>query len=600
MFKKYRWNFVFVVLLVSLIGFVIFDSFLFFSIRHYLFQQTFDEVLIRANLATVILQQRQPLKMTLNADELWELTEELKKNLNSRVSIIDLTGRVITDSDVPRSQVAQMDNHLYRPEVQEALINGVGKSYRMSKTLHRKHFYLAIKFFQDGKEYGFLRLAYYAREFEKSMTKIFQFMIIANFIGLIILFFAAQYLGSLITYPILRLVKTAQRIADGDLDRTFATTRKDEIGLLSKILNELTVRLKSQIQQISDERKKLENILTQLHVGILAVDHQQKIINANSVFIDMVGASKREVIGKKIDEFIHWQQLLEAIACSLTDTCQQRGTFSFYRTGIKRFVSFQVSPIRFSDSESEGMAVLIQLQDITELKQLEAIRKNFVASASHELKTPLTAIIGYAETLKEGAIHSPENSIRFVERILNQARRLEYLVSDLLKLSQLEHDLPLEVREFLLTEVVDLVVDEFSQKAEQKQINLIREFFDRNVVVRADSELIRTALENLIDNAIKYTPQKGTVSIKVSSCEQGKVKISVCDTGIGVDAKYHERIFQRFYRVDKARSREMGGTGLGLAIVKHIIERHGSKIFIESEPGKGSCFYFEMETLSQS
>jgi len=594
MFKKYKWNFVSVVLLVSVIGFIIFDIFLYYSIKDYLFHETFNEMRMKAKLAAFILEQRQSISIKENSEDLWRLTYHLKDILDSRVTIIDISGKVLTDSHLSKSGVSRMDNHLNRPEVKQAIQTGWGQSYRQSDTINQKLFYTAFKIQYNGKKVGFLRLAYNAQGFAASMKKILSLIGIANFVGLIILFFATLYLGTIVTYPVLKVVRTAQKIADGDFNRSFPVNRKDEVGTLNRILNQLTERLKNQISQVSYERSKLQNIITNLNVGIIAVDKNGYILNYNSALFNILRTEPRELHGKRLNETIKWKPILNAVAGSLTNRCQENGEFYYYHSNTKRFLSYIISPFYISENEDAG--VLIQLQDVSELKQLEAIRKNFVASASHELKTPLTVIIGYTETLLEGAVRSPDASLRFIRRINEQAKRLEYLVSDLLKLSQLEHDLPLEVQKIDLIPFIQSILDGFKEKAEQKNLKLSIETQERNVAVKADKELIRTVLENLIDNGIKYTNEKGKVTVKVYRVNEQKVMIEVNDTGIGIDAKYQERIFQRFYRVDKSRSSEVSGTGLGLAIVKHIIERHNSKIRVASKPGKGSRFYFELDS----
>ncbi len=595
MFKQYRWNFVFVVLLVAIIGFAIFDIFLYYSIQNFLFHQTFEEIRIKTSIATSSFSAAIPKEMFEGVPQLWELTHKLKEITNARVTIIDSTGRVLTDSDVSFGKIDTLENHLHRPEVQQALRSGWGQDYRLSATVHKKLFYSAFRVENNGKTIGFLRFAYYARNFEESVNKILKYIILANFVGLIVLFIAAYYLGSLVTYPILRIVKTAQKIAEGDLERDFHTNRRDEVGKLSRILSNLTSRLKTQIQQISHERQKLAYILSQLNTGILAINNEREILHANSALGEMVGLNSEEIIGKKFDELAPLKPMVHAIDSCLKSKSSTNGEFSYHRNRAKRFISYQIGIFEISETDKYG--ALVQLHDISELKKLEAIRKNFVASASHELKTPLTSIIGYAETLKEGALQSREKSLRFVNRILDQAQRLEYLVSDLLKLSRLEHDSPMNEGDFRLTEIIDSVIEEFTQKAKQKKITLTKKIFDDNIIVRVDRELMHTVMENLVDNAIKYTPQEGKVTVSILPAKNGFVRVAVRDTGIGIDPKYHLRIFQRFYRVDKARSRKIGGTGLGLAIVKHILERHGSQIFIDSELGKGSCFYFELKRV---
>ncbi|HDP98066.1 MAG TPA: HAMP domain-containing protein [bacterium] len=595
-FKKYKWNFVFVVLLISMTGFIIFDFVVYYSIRNYLFRQTFDEMRMKTELSVVILEQKNLLPLTSNNEALWSWVFQLKSIVNSRVSIIDSAGNVLCDSDVRRELVSAMDNHLHRPEVQEAITAGWGQSYRISDTVNRRLFYTAFPIHFEKEKVGFLRLAYYARHFEESMEIVFNSIIIATVIGLLVLFFGAFYLGTIVTRPILRIVGTAQRIADGDLNRSFSVVRKDEIGALNRILNQLTTRLKQQINLISDERSKLKNILTNLNVGIIAIDQHERILNANTALFHILKIEPDDVHQKKMSALLSWDPILAAVRSSLQNNCTNSGEFYYYDSSGKRFLNYFSSPFSISEDELTR-GVLVQLTDITELKHLEAIRRNFVASASHELKTPLTSIIGYAETLLEGALKSPEACQRFIKRIYEQSRRLEFLVSDMLKLSKLEHDIPLKLRKIKLVPFLNRIVDTFREKAALKKIDISFNYVDRNIGIKADRELFVTVFENLIDNAIKYTPENGTVQVQLLPVNNQRVRIEVKDTGIGIDAKYHERIFQRFYRVDKARSREVGGTGLGLAIVKHIIERHGSKIYLDSVPAKGSVFYFDMDMI---
>ncbi len=258
----------------------------------------------------------------------------------------------------------------------------------------------------------------------------------------------------------------------------------------------------------------------------------------------------------------------------------------------KVFLNYEVTPFFISEEKNNG--VLVQLQDITELKKLEAIRRDFVANASHELKTPLTAIIGYTETLLDRSSDDHVSRIKFLRKILEQAQRLDFLITDLLKLSEIEREQPLELKACLLTPIIQGTIPELYDLAQQKNIDLAIES-PADIKALLNEESMRSVINNLVDNAIKYSAQNGKVLIQVSEIQNNRIKVEVIDNGIGIDPKYHERIFQRFYRVDKARSKALGGTGLGLAIVKHIIERHGSKINVKSELGRGSNFWFELE-----
>lgn len=593
MFSKFRWNFVFIVLLVSLIGFVFFDFFFYYNLKNYLYQQTFHEMKTKTQLAVFWLEQQhfQPLKAHISS--LTEITFQISHIVDCRVTILDSSGQVLTDSDVPAERIPLMDNHYFRPEVQEAIKNGWGQSYRRSDNIKHKLFYIAYLINYKNKKVGFLRLAYYAADFETSIKKIQKFLIIANLVGLGILLISSLFLGALVTIPILKIVRTAQKIAAGNLDKKFTSNRKDEIGLLNSILNQLTDRMRNQIHEISYERAKLQNILTNLDNGIIVVDHQKKALQTNPEIFRILNVVDNKIKDQNIFEILNSEPLANDIMRTLTTGNRSKGELIWLQNAHKTFLNYIVTPFTLSENEPPG--ALIQLHNITELKTLEAIRRDFVANASHELKTPLTAITGYAETLIDGAMEEPAARVKFIRRIREQAQRLEFLIADLLKLSELDRENALDIKSRPLNPLIEEVMENFKEKALQKNIQLSLKTTEK-VNAKIDEEGIRTVFSNLIDNAIKYTPENGFVTIQISHTPNHRIRIEVIDSGIGIDHKYHERIFQRFYRIDKARSRSMGGTGLGLAIVKHIIEQHGSKVHVQSKLGRGSCFWFELKT----
>ncbi|MBN2013169.1 PAS domain-containing protein [candidate division KSB1 bacterium] len=594
MFKKYKWNVVAVVLLVSIIGFVIFDVFFYFNIKSYLFNQTFHEMQTQTQLVLKFWEEKQLLPIEKNIDELFNVTYQLRDIVGSRVTIINADGRVLTDSDVARERVELMDNHLHRPEVQEAILHGWGQRYRRSDTVKQHIFYTAYKLTNNDQRVGFLRLAYYAQNFEASLDNIANLILGANVLGLAILFLVAFSLGNLVTKPITRMVNTAHKISDGNLTATFNTVRRDEFGYLASMLNELTGRLKMQITQITDERSKLEHILTNLNLGIIVIDHHKIIQHANPEAFRILELEQTEIININVIEIIRSEEMLAAINATLKSQTTQKGEYTTFLQPTKKFIRYLITPYSLTGESIKG--VLIQFQDVTELRRLEAIRRDFVTNASHELKTPLTSIIGYADTLLEGAADNPESRIKFIRKIREQGQRLEFLVSDLLRLSEMERELPLEVKPAALKPLLIEIVDEFADKANAKQIKISIDVSE-SIKVLMDRENIRTALNNLIDNAIKYTHVKGAIDVFVTEQPDNCVTVSVKDNGIGIDPKYHERIFQRFYRVDKARSRAMGGTGLGLAIVKHILDRHGSNVGVDSSLEKGCRIYFMLKKV---
>jgi len=592
MFRKFRWNVVFVVLLISVIGFIILDIIIYFNVRNYLFDQTFSEMRMKTDLA-VNMVERDNLLALLESDSVRSsFASHLREIIDSRVTIIDDEGIVLYDTDVVPDSIRFMDNHIARPEVQEAIDNGWGQSYRRSATVNRGFFYTAFAIREGRENLGFIRLAYYAQLFDESMDKIKAYIVAANVVGLIALFFVAYSLGSLVTMPILRIVAVARRISEGDFGKSFPVERKDEVGKLAVILNQLTDRLQIQIRQISAERSKLQNILMNLDLGIIAVDDDRDILHINSETYRILKKEPLKTEKKSINELLNKMPIMKSLENTLTGNSKEIGEMTFYENEAKFFLSYIITPLYIAERQKSG--ALIQIQDTTALKQLEAIRKTFVANASHELKTPLTAIVGYTETLLDGTVVSKEDTMKFIRRINGQAQRLEFLVADLLKLSQLEHDLPLEYQNVDLVRLTRQVIGDLKDQSGSKKIEIKIETADQKAIVKADEELLRTVFSNLVDNAIKYTSEKGKIEVKLSDSSRNRLKVEVSDDGIGVDPKYQERIFQRFYRVDKGRSRALGGTGLGLAIVKHILDRHGSTISVRSRAGSGSCFCFEL------
>lgn len=595
MFKKYKWNFVLTVFLVTLIGFGIFDVVLFYSIKDYLFEQISHEAKIKTQLFVALLEQKNLQAFPTNYQDLADLTRQIGKISESRITLIDAAGQVLLDSDVPHDQIQAMNNHMDRPEIKQARDNGWGQSYRTSDTVKRKLFYTAFPLRYDGRIVGYLRLAYYARYLEASMRQVRVLILGASLIGLISITVVSYFLAALVTFPILRIVSISQEIADGNLSKSFPVRRKDEIGVLARILNQLTERLKSQIAQISNERTKVNDILNNLDVGVLVVDQQKNILHCNPQLLEILAVESSRLSQKVIREIIPFDALITAIDQVISTGQRETGEISHYQGNDKNFIGYVIEPFYVADLAQTG--ALIQLQDNTELRRLEAIRRVFVANASHELKTPLTAIVGYSETLLEGASEDPAYRAKFLRRIREQARRLEYLVTDLLKLSQLEHDNHLELAQVALLPLVTRAAAEFNDLSAQKNLVIQLELPQKSIRVKAEEESLHSVFNNLIDNAVKYTPEGGRITIRVTEVENHRVKVEIIDTGIGIHRKYHERIFQRFYRVDKARSRALGGTGLGLAIVKHILENYGSRIQVASEPGQGSCFWFELEQV---
>lgn len=589
MFKKYKWNFVSIVFLIALIGFFIFDLVFYRNIKNYFFEESFNELRVKTQLAVKLLEYEKFNPFAANQNEIVAMSKELRHVVGARVTFIDLMGKVIADSDVLPEQIQFMENHITRPEVQQAATFGWGQSYRGSATVKNKLFYSAFLLNEKNTSLGYLRFSYYAQKFEQSMNKIKMLIFGANLLGVGIFFLIALFSGTIMTRPITHMIKTAKELNEGKFEPLFLMNRKDEFGYISILLNDVMKKICSQMKEISSEHLRMDQIMQNLDVGVIVVSQHGEILYTNPAVFRILSLEHDQINQQNIMELVRCEELTKSINLSLERGIKTMGEIISIPATKKKHIKYFISP--FLSDKQKTTGILIQLTDITEMKKLEAVRRDFVSNASHELKTPLTAIIGYADTLLEGAAEKPEARIKFLRKISEQGQRLEFLVSDLLKLAELEREKPLFLKSSSLVPLVRDVVEEFSKQIRDKKLEL-KIIGPDNIAVKIDEEGMRTVFNNLIDNAIKYTPEKGRIEIAITPQKDSTVLISVSDTGPGIDPKFRKRIFQRFCRIDDDRSRVMGGTGLGLAIVKHIIEKHGSKIFAENNQAGGSRFYF--------
>ncbi len=421
------------------------------------------------------------------------------------------------------------------------------------------------------------------------------------------------YLGMFAT-RIERLKDFSRRVAEGDFRPLPAERSRDELADLASALNETAASMDRTIRSLSGERNRSSAILRSMVEGVAVVDARERIVFSNRAFSEILSLDAAVIEGRPLIEVVRNSDLLGLIRRALNG---EEGLRSEIAMGIVQQRSFSVTatPVQALDSafaarpaasrknalQSEGQpsGAVVVLHDVTELRRLERVRQDFVANVSHEFKTPLTAIQGFAETLLSGALEDPGNNRRFLEIIREHAARLASLTDDLLKLARIEAG-KLEV-EFVPVNILELVeqcAETALLKASRKQITFETDVPSGLPAVRGDASLLREVLQNLLDNAIQYTPEAGRIRVSVAVNGREAV-IAVSDTGIGIPLTDQERIFERFYRVDAARSREAGGTGLGLSIAKHIVEAHGGRLWVESEIGHGSKFSFSISLANQ-
>jgi two-component system phosphate regulon sensor histidine kinase PhoR len=396
--------------------------------------------------------------------------------------------------------------------------------------------------------------------------------------------------------PIEEIRRGAERFARGEFQQSLPVSRIKEIGDLSETLNAMAQELQKTLSKITEQRNELGAVLSSMAEGVLAMDLEERILGMNHAASVIFECDPKQVQGRTIQEVIRHPELQSLVTEALArEEAVERDVVLYLKE--ERVLNGHATILR--DGEGNRVGVLVVLNDITRLRKLENIRKEFVANVSHEIRTPITAIKGFVETLRDGAMQNPQDGERFLGIIQNHVLRLEALVEDLLSLSRIEEETEREeivLEEKPLKEVLAGALQLCQVKAEPKQIRM-ELFCSDDVAARINASLLEQAVVNLIDNAVKYSEAGKRIWVQVESSPQ-EVLIRVRDEGCGIEKQHLERLFERFYRVDKARSRKLGGTGLGLAIVKHILEAHGGRVSVESQPGRGSTFTLHLPRIS--
>lgn len=513
----------------------------------------------------------------------------------ARVTLIDSEGNVLADS--ARDPEA-LQNHSDRPEFEQALQTGTGQSVRMSPSQHRELVYRAVRFDRPSGPPLVLRMALNLEQVDLSVRELRQRLLASWVVVMLLGGIVSLWFSQAFALRVERLKAFANRLAEGDFRPMPLDDSHDELAELAHALNDTALRMDRSIASLSGERNRSSAILRSMVEGVAVIDAQQRLVFCNRAFSEILNLDSAAAEGRPVIEVVRNSDLLGLIRRALVG---DEGLQSDIVTGIVQPRSFSVTaaPVKPLDSIASSTAgkpsgAVVVLHDVTELRRLERVRQDFVANVSHEFKTPLTAIQGFAETLLAGAIDDPTANRRFLEIIREHAARLARLTDDLLKLARIEAG-KLEVQ-FLPVSVEDLVegcAETTRLKAGRKQISLDFHLPPDLPAVLGDAGLLHDVLQNLLDNAVQYTPAGGRITVSASAGARD-ASVTVTDTGIGIPLADQERIFERFYRVDAARSREAGGTGLGLSIAKHIVEAHGGRLSVESSIGHGSQFSFSI------
>ena len=529
-----------------------------------------------------------PNQDNIDLSSMDEIAKNYSKLTESRVTIIDANGKVIGESD---NESIYMDNHENRDEIKVARQGLIGKSIRYSYTEKMDMLYVAIPV-NNGSGIV-IRLSMPLTQIKYMQNRYLKIVMVIIFAAILISSLIAYIFSNRFIKPIKYMTKISSEIAGGRYDRRINIESKDETLELANAFNNMAQKLDDTIKDLSDKKNKIEVILESMQSGILAVDNMGKILLINPAAIDMLSI-KGDVVGNHILEVIRNRDFEDFINNPKEEFLEIRLNYL-----ENKIIRFNVAPIIDKDeyNNEEKVRTVVAMQDITELKALEQMRTDFVANVSHELKTPLTSIKGFTETLRNGAIDDKEKRDKFLDIINAETDRLTRLINDILTISELESKKQSNYFEKVnLNNVVDDIKDMMIGFASIKNIDICFNTQDNLPYVYGDFDKLKQLLINLIDNGIKYTKEGGKVCLNVYNKDQNVI-IEVADTGIGIPDKHIPRLFERFYRADKGRSRALGGTGLGLAIVKHIVVSMDGKIEVISKVGVGSKFTITLPSM---
>jgi len=581
---KNRLVIIFIVIQLLIIAF----SFYYFSTNHREFYLE-QERLSLGHYSKLILSDIKEDKLLNNQPALQEETAEWSENTETRVTVITAEGVVLSDS---HHNVQAMDNHNDRPEVVEAVNNQrSGSSIRFSDTIGEEMLYYAIPIYENDELQGTIRTARplsFIRSvlYEDIKSYLFFFIILA-----VITIILGWRLTNSIVKPLETVTKTAAKISEGELSERIPVRKyNSEIEKLARMFNFMAEELEEKITEVSQEKNRIEAILESMVDGVIAVDREGKVSLINPAARRIFNIEAEKIKGKELISSL-FSHRIDMYLERAFDKKESISREIKYKNPDEKII--QATFIPLLDEKENVSGGVIVLTDITELRKLETVRNDFVANVSHELRTPLTSMVGYLDTLLESNIEDQETRDRFLGIIKEETDRLSILINDLLNLSKIESQ-SFDLQKDDPKKVLDKVVNLLKKNAADKKIDFKVEIADNLPLVYMVREQIKQVLINLIDNAIKYTPAGGEVKVKVEH-EGDKVYFSVKDNGMGIPKADQERIFERFYRVDKARSRALGGTGIGLSIVRNIVKQHGSDIHVKSREGAGSEFSFYLK-----
>ncbi len=581
------------------------------SLREFYLQETEADLEARAHLV------RFRVIDYLEAGQINQLRDyciHAGRESGTRITVIAHDGKVLADSN---ENPEVMDNHRHRPEIEKAFDGVVGKSRRFSKTLEESRIYVAIPLGSlageptadnSGKSVELvLRTSVSVASLDKTLAAIKVRIAIGSIAVMLLTGLITLLISRNISKPLELMKRSAERFSRGDFsERMLPMAKKTaslEVVTLAGSMDRMAELLDEKIQVIVTHRNQLETVFSSMVEAVIAIDTEERVISINDAAAQLFDVDRKVAPGRIVQQIVRNVNLQQQISHTLSTKESIEDEIVLHDEDGDRFL--QTNVVTLSNGVGENVGVLVVMNDVTNLRRLENVRRDFVANVSHELRTPITSIRGYVETLLDGALDSREDAERFLQTVLRQSERLTSIIDDLLALSRIEEDSrqqQIRLKKEPLRPVIASAVQTCQHKADEAEVSITIDC-PETIQVEMNSTLLEQALVNLVINAVTYS-KKGdsvTVEAKLSEDDQKKtVRITVRDTGCGIAKKHLPRLFERFYRSDKARSRTLGGTGLGLAIVKHIVQAHNGRIEVASQEGQGSEFTLIVKGYQQA
>jgi two-component system phosphate regulon sensor histidine kinase PhoR len=580
--RKLAWFFFYSYLLVIFVCLVSMGWYAPVALRRFYTERAAAELEARARMVEVLVRGRFSPEQGVSLDS---LCKELGHHSGARITLILPSGQVLADSEAdPRG----MDNHGSRPEVRQALEGRTANALRYSATVHEEMMYAALPVSRNGGVEGVIRISMPTARLRTALRTVYFRLAAGGFVTGMLALALGFLMARRLSRPLRQMRESAERFARGDLGHRVPSQDSEEEAALAEALNRMASLMDEKIRSLASERNEREALLAGMVEGVLAMNTKEKLLLVNRAAGAMLGISPSHAQGRHLAEIIRNSALAEFALKTLASERMEEGSLEF-RGEEERFLQLHGAPLH--DAGGKRIGAIIVLNDVTRMRKLEHMRRDFVANVSHELRTPITSIKGFAETLLGGALRNPEEAERFLHIIARHAERLNSIIEDLLALSRIENEQETQsiiLEAAALHGVLASAAEQCQSDAQAKGIALAVEC-PSGLRATLNPRLMEQAVFNLLDNAVAYSESGSCV--RVTGSEEGaEIVIAVRDEGIGIEPSHLPRIFERFYRTDKARSRKRGGTGLGLAIVKHIAQAHGGRVSVDSAPGKGSIF----------